>query len=140
MVYETSNKIAEALKEKNMNCRIEEGENASAVVAKLIGKNAKDLIIRFISHSDDSDVAIRIFAIADGSKGDRLKILSLLNKLNYKYRFVCFYLADNGEISVSYDVPRAADQDLGNVCLELLIRLWAIVDECYPAIVAAITV
>ena len=137
MVYETSNKIAEALKAKNLNCRIEESETASSVAAKLSGEHAKDLIIRFISHNDGNDVSVRIFAIADGSKSDKVKLLTLLNKLNSDYRFACFYLADNGEISVSYDVPSSADQDLGGMCVELLIRLWRIVDEAYPAILAA---
>lgn len=137
MVYQASKKIGEALDAKDLKYRIEEHDYTSVVVAKLVGQNAKDLIIRFISHNDDNDVAVRVFAIADGSKGDKVKSLTLLNKLNAEYRYACFYMADNGEISVSFDMPLSMDKELGVCCREMLMRLWSIIDEVYPAIVAA---
>lgn len=137
MVYQASKKIGEALDAKDLNYVIEEHDHSSVVVSHLVGKNAKNLIIRFISSNDDNDVSVRFFAIADGSKGDKNKINALLNELNGKYRYICFYMADNGEINASYDVALSIGEDLGPVCCEILIRFWNIIDEAYPEIVAA---
>ena len=138
MVYQATKQIAAAMDEKKLNYRIEESDNASMLLAKLAGKNAKDLIIRFISAGEGNDVFIRIFAIADGSKGDKNKIYALLNKLNADFRYICFYMAENGEINASYDIPLSVNTDLGPACLEILMRLWNIIDESYPAILAAV--
>ena len=67
---------------------------------------------------------------------DEVKALKVCNELNNDYRWVKFYLDNDGDVVVTLD----ATLDLvssGEECVELLGRVVSIVDEAYPKIAKA---
>lgn len=136
-MYQMTTKIYETLKQNaNLKVFTEEVGNSSSVWLQFGIKNGGSYRIRFINTDNDNDVAVRIFGLVSVDESRREKVLPVLNKLNAKYRFVKFLMAEDGDINVEYDYL-VADPNPAASAMELIARIVKIVDDVYPELMRA---
>ncbi len=134
MIFQASKDIEAAIKGQNWTCNIEERENSSAVITGFNMKTGNNLQIFFISGADN-DAAVRAFQFFQIPEGKQNEALRLCNRLNRDYRFAKFVLEDDGWVGIQMDMP-VETQPIGQVCLELLMRLLNIAEDAYPTLAA----
>ena len=137
MVYNASKLIQEAFEDNKIKCRINETKSTSAVEAGYSGSNVSGITMRFISTDDDNDVACRIFSFLKVPESKRGAVLEAMNTLQRKYRYVTFTLDDDNEIHIGHDLP-VRTVNVGDVCVEMFIRMAKIADDAYPIFMKAI--
>lgn len=137
MIYQPTKLIEQVFIENNIHCQVAERGQYSVVQAGFNGKNIRGMTVHFISVNDANDVAVRILGIATVHEERRAAVMEMLNDLNIKYRFVKFVLAKDGGLSMECDVPVKVP-NVGEVCMELLLRVIQIADEVYPEIMRAV--
>ncbi|MCC8046019.1 MAG: YbjN domain-containing protein [Clostridiales bacterium] len=94
-----------------------------------------DVLVAF--PEDCKYAALRCFNFAKVPK-DRLgHALIVCNELNKKYKWVKFYVDDDGDMTAEDDAIIDVET-CGEECLELMIRMTQIVNESYPVVMKAI--
>ena len=98
------------------------------------------LRVQFIAVGGGREVGMRLFSLVYRVPRIRhQKMLEALNTLNLKYRFLRFYLDDDGDVCVAYDFPRRFDDaSIGEAAFEILIRTVDIVSKAYPTLMEAL--
>ncbi|MCD8192406.1 MAG: YbjN domain-containing protein [Oscillospiraceae bacterium] len=94
-----------------------------------------DVIVAF--EEDCKYAAFRCFNFAKAPKDRFGHAMIACNELNKKYKWVKFYLDDDGDVTAENDAILDA-ATCGEVCFELMIRMTQIVNEAYPVIMKAI--
>ena len=138
MIYKATREIDRILTLADIKHKVLDHGSASVVAAGYDGDNAHDLVFQFISHDNDSDVAVRCFGIFRGVHSNLPMVLMTLNALNSKFRYMKFVLDKDGDINAAYDFPMAADK-VGLAAAELCQRMIQIIDEAYPMLDAVIS-
>ena len=82
-------------------------------------------------------MACRIFSFLKVPEAKRGAVLEAVNTLQRKYRYVTFTLDDDNEIHIGHDLP-VRTVNVGDVCVEMFIRMAKIADEAYPIFMKAI--
>lgn len=134
MIFQASKDIEAAIKGQNWNCGVDERENSSAVIAGFNMKTGNQMQVFFISAADN-DAAVRVFQFFQTPAGKQSEALRVCNRLNRDFRFAKFVLEDDGWVGIQMDMPTEA-KPIGQVCLELLMRLLNIAEEAYPSLAA----
>lgn len=137
MVYNATKLIKKSFDSNDINCRIRETESTSAVEAGFSGENAPNFIVRFISTDDDNDVAIRILSFVKVPEKKRAAVLDAINSLQRRFRYVNYTIDDDGDVNIGIDLPMRT-QNVGDVCVEMFIRIVKIADDSYPVLMKAI--
>ena len=138
MVYPATQAIYDALKEHDLECGIEARDEFSAVHVGINTKNAS-FEARFISRSEENDVALRIFNLMKYPSERTESMLLAVNQCNFKFRYLRFSLdTNNNTVDASYDFTMATD-DIGEVAYELLMRSASIIDDSYPELMKEIS-
>lgn len=137
MIHQATMQIAKALDQNNLKYEVKEMDNISYVQAGFSGKNVKHLSIRYLSTDEDNDVSVRVFQLATAPEEKREKILAVLNSLNRKYRYAKFVIDDDGDVNVQYDIPQKSG-NVGEACIEILVRFMQILDDSYPTLMQAL--
>lgn len=107
------------------------------LIAGVNGK-ANTYDVKFISMSPEkSNVAIRVFALANIPEGREAAIRRVLNEFQQEYRFLQFVLDSDNDVNVEYDLP-SCSQNVGEICREMLIRIMNIIDDIYPRLMRGI--
>ena len=98
------------------------------------------LRVQYIAVGGGREVGMRLFSlVCRVLKIRHQKMLEALNTLNLKYRFLRFYLDDDGNVCVAYDFPRRFDDaSIGEAAFEILIRTVDIVSKAYPTLMEAL--
>ena len=65
------------------------------------------------------------------------KMLLVLNECNHKFRWVKFYLDNDNDVVANGDVI-FDEQNVGDACIELVMRTASIIDDAYPEIMKGI--
>lgn len=101
---------------------------------------------------DNTTVKIRAIALGNN---DEFKILSaelakfpqpkldagykLENELNDKYKYVKFTIDKDGDLAVQWDLPdNVPNEAVGRTGVEILLRMFKIIDDAYPEIMKTI--
>ena len=138
MVYQATQAIYDALKAHDLECGIEARDEFSAVHVGINTEKAS-FEARFISRSEDNDVALRVFNLLKFPDERTESMMLAVNQCNSKFRFLCFSIdMRNNSIDVSYDFTIATD-DIGEAAYELLMRSAGIIDDCYPELMKEIS-
>ena len=131
MVYPATQAIYDALKAHDLECGIEARDEFSAVHVGINTKNAS-FEARFISRSEENDVALRIFNLLKFPEERTESMQLAVNSCNVKFRYLRFSLdTRNNSVDASYDFTMATD-DIGEAAYELLMRSAGIIDDSYP--------
>ena len=98
------------------------------------------LTIRFIAVSGHHELGMRVYSLVyQVPKAKQKKMLEAVNELNLKYRFLRFYMDDDGDVSVAYDFPdRLDDASIGKAAFEILVRTLKVMSMAYPALMEAL--
>lgn len=137
MVYNASKEIAKVFDDNGIKYRINETANTSAVEAGFSGKNAPNILVRFISTDDDNDVAARILSLVKVTDEKRPAVLEAINSLQRRFRYVNFTIDDDGDVHVGYDMP-VRTTNVGDIAVEMFVRMVKIADDAYPVLMKAI--
>lgn len=97
-------------------------------------------IMRFISHDNDNDIAVRIIGLVSNTpKEKRNRVMEACNVLNHKIRYMNFSLDDDGDVVVAYDFPvRSPDEGIGEMAFEIFVRTMQILDSEYSIFMKAL--
>ena len=95
--------------------------------------------IRVIAVDNDSEVKVMSddFAKFPGAK---LEVgYKLTNQLNRKYKFIKFTIDNDGDLSAQWDLPDSVPSELvGKVAMEIVLRMFKIIDDAYPEVMKAV--
>ena len=101
------------------------------------GENMKSIKVYFFFDKDgDNMVQLSCMQIA-GFKNSMEVGVNACNAVNTKYRWVKFYIDDDGDLMCDIDAY-LDENSCGEVCMQLLSRMVNIVDETYPAFMRAL--
>lgn len=112
-------------------------EREENVIKVVYSADNMDSIAVFVIFDEDNDPLVQ-FKCWDilSFKNNEAAALVVCNALNYKYRWVKFYLDKDSDVVASMDAM--VDQDsCGEECMSLIARLINIIDESYPDIARA---
>jgi len=85
--------------------------------------------------SDDSLCTMRVWHLIDYDGSDYEAVLEVVNALNARYRFTCFYAdTDDNSVTVGLDTIIRPNDDVGDICLEALSWLVSNADEAFPVL------
>jgi len=107
------------------------------VIVGFSADNVKNLRLIFFFDGNGRSVNIKCFSICKVPDEKLINVFVILNKLNYDYRWVKYYLDDDNEVTLSGDAI-LDDDSSGDECFEILVRYVNILDECFPEIMKAI--
>lgn len=112
------------------------GDNGEAMLMTYGGKNTDyKLFILFDDNSKSCDLkAVDIVKVPEER---RERVIMALNRINSTYRWVTFYLSDDGTVVARDDAIIDLDT-CGDEVDQCLFQLCGIVDEAYPEIMKAI--
>lgn len=98
------------------------------------GDNTNSIKINVIFDKDGEGlVALRCWSFGSIPSGKRGTILEGCNKLNTEYRWVKFYVDNDGDLSVGMDAVVDIDS-VGKECVQLVKRMVSIYDDAYPVL------
>ena len=98
MIFPATQEISNYFTMREIKHRIDETSELSYVEAGFNGKVVSNVMVRFFSRTDGSDVAVRVqnFGGLSVPEEKRQELLSTLNTLNRTYRFLKFCIAADG--------------------------------------------
>lgn len=136
-MFESIRKIHQAFDQKGLKHLTEE-KNGSWII--FTGMNGEEGNYRFLYVKDDdtgNDVAVRCMTGVNVPRNRVATVLAMLNEFQQQYRYLKFTLDKDNDVMVSYDFP-VAYSDIGAGGLDMLFRMTAILDKCYPQLMQAI--
>ena len=136
-MFKATKEICTAFDQNEFKYSTKETDESSSVVFSWRVTNGTNYNIRFISRDDDSDVSIRVFSLLHIQDDKISSVIVALNKINSDYRYINFYLDDDGDVDVKYDLPISTN-NVGEVCVELTTRFITIIDKAYPVLMKAL--
>ena len=102
------------------------------------GESMPAIRIRLFFDKDCQGVALRVFDIVKVPEERQAAVLSTLNGLNCRFRFVKFcLLAQDQTVQAETDAV-FRENDVGEICRELALRCASICDDAYPELMKAI--
>lgn len=120
---------------KYTHSTLSSGKDVLTIIFK--GDNMSSIKVRFSFDTDNEAVAIRCFDIVTVPENKIGLILKVVNELNEEYRFCNFYLdTEDNTVTAQADVV-FRKHDVGEICLEMLLRCVNIIDEGYPKLMKA---
>jgi len=129
----STRKFIDLLKENNINYKLhdETTDNGSDIVSSHNdGDNMKNMIVMFFINDTNAEMHLRI---AEVPEIKRTLVLKELNKINSQYRYISFYISDDGYVFANaHFVFKSCC--VADICMEMGAKMVGIVDECYPRI------
>ena len=116
------------------------GVDHQIIEAPMVVPGIPVLVFRFIAVGASHEVGMRLFSlVCQVPKAKQHKMLEAVNELNLKYRFLRFFMDDDGDVSVAYDFPdRLDDASIGKAAFEILVRTLKVMSMAYPALMEAL--
>ena len=132
--------IAEAFEARNIKYIVKSYQEAEQLMAGFSIDCGPNVFVRFISCDNGSDVAARVYGlITNIPEEKRARVIEACNAINCKVRHVKFCLDPDTGVTAEYDFPdEIADENLGEVALEIFIRMVRILDAEYGVFMKAL--
>lgn len=132
--------IADTFEEIGIKFRIEENEKTSCVNAEYGIPCGPAVNIRFISADDDTGVAVRVFSLFNSIPEEKeLAMYRAFSDIYSRVRYTTFYFDTDMDINMAYDVPSEVSyDDLGAVCLEILLKVTYMLRKEYHTLAQAL--
>lgn len=138
--FKAINLIAETFEKRDVKFDVVNHRGSEQLLAGFSVDCGPNVIMRFISHDNDNDVAVRIFGLVSNTpKEKRTRVMEACNVLNHKIRYMKFYLDTDGDINVEYDFPvHSPDEGIGEMAFEIFVRMMQILDSEYSIFMKAL--
>lgn len=138
--FKATNLIAEAFEDRGIFFDVVNYRENEELMTYFSINCGPTIIVKFISHSDENDVAVRIFnLISKIPEERRSRVIEACNILNKEIRYMKFYPNSKWGINVEYDFPvYTPDDSVGQIAFEMLIRMNRILNSEYDIFMKAI--
>ena len=124
--FETLAKFIKTLDDKGLHYKT--WDDRPAVSLPYDGSNFKDIDFLFVFDDDGGSVTVKAYSITQFEKRQLPNAYKFCNNVNFKYRWVKFYVDNDMELTA--DMDAVLDEDtVGEECFELLARCVSIVDD-----------
>ncbi len=129
MIFTPTRIIANAFEERELHFSLEEAtianNNYSILHCSINIDCGPTVMCSFISDSDNSDVAIRVLGLLNGTPpAKQKKMIEACNHLTGKCRYGKFYMDSSGDVHVEYDLPPFMDDDyVADACFHVYMLL-----------------
>ena len=111
--------------------------NENRVSISYSGDNTNEIKINVIFDKDgDNLVALRCWSFGKVPANKRSAVIEACNSLNAQYRWVKFYIDDDGDVCTSLDAV-VDISTVGAECKQLVSRMVDIYDKAYPTLMKA---
>ena len=120
--YKVIEAIAKRFDESGIHFRVDTDSVVELIEAGFSIKCGPNVFVRFISYSDDNDIAVRVLGIMTGiPKQKRARILETCNIINCKKRYMKYTLDQKqGSVDVEYDFPGNCPIDfIADTCVSI---------------------
>jgi hypothetical protein len=101
------------------------------------GDNMKSIKVYVFFDKDGDDMVQLCCMEIAGFKGNEAEGIIVCNNTNAKYRWVKFYIDDDGDLMCEIDAY-LDEHSSGSECMRLVRRVVSIVDEVYPTFMRAL--
>ena len=102
------------------------------------GDNVSNIEVHlFFDQDGDGLVALRCWSFGRVPDDKRAAVLEVCNSLNFEYRWVKFYIENDGEVACAIDGVIDIDT-VGQECIQLVSRMVGVFDEVYPRLMKAV--
>lgn len=125
--YEVNEEITKKFDEIGIHYRVDNNTPLLEIVeAGFPIKCGPSAFMRFISHSDDNDIAVRVYGIMTIiPKEKHARIREVCNFLNRERRYMKYILDEHGSVNVEYDFHRDCPANfIAGICVKMFIG-WA---------------
>lgn len=138
--FKAINLIAETFEKRGVKFDVVNRHGSEQLLAGFSVDCGPNVIMRFISHDDDNDVAARIFGLITNTPMEkRPRVMEACNVLNCKVRYMKFYIDSDGDINAEYDFPmRSPDDGIGEMAFEIFVRMMQVLDSEYSIFMKAL--
>lgn len=138
--FKAINLIAETFEKRGVKFEVKDIPGVEMILAGFSIDCGPEVNVMFISHDNDNDVAVRILRlISKTPEARRHRVMEACNILNRRVRHIKFYVDGDGDINVEYDFPEhSPDEGLGDMALEIFIRMMRILDSEYNIFMKAL--
>ena len=138
--FKATNLIAETFEKHGVKFDVVSRHGSEQLLASFPVDCGPNVIMRFISRDNDNDVLACIFGlISNTPREKRTRVMDACNLLNYKIRYMKFYLDTDGDINVEYDFPvRTPDDGIGEMAFEIFVRMMQVLDSEYSIFMKAL--
>lgn len=135
----TCERVKSFFDEKGIKYTYFEPDEKSGEVLKVTfgADNKESISILFFFDADGDSVNVKSFSIAKVAEGKLMEMYTLINELNYEYRWIKFYLDKDNEVAASGDAI-INEETAGDECMEIVLRYVNIIDEVYPRLMKVI--
>ena len=130
-MYQSIQEIADALDNVEIRYSVDESDAHHVLITNITSNIATYKFLFVKTEEKGNDVGIRIIGLASYPREKWMDVFKLTNSLQQQYRFVKFRLDEDGDLSVSYDLPQSGNS-VGKCAVEMLLTLTKVLDECYP--------
>ena len=135
-MFKSAQQVIEEFKAHDVKFQVREEAEVTILTVGVSGQDS-NYELALIFRSDNSDFALRVPRLVKVPQSRRETLLSTVNRLNARYRFVKFVLDEKVGVVLEWDCPARADNP-GQLAHELLIRTVSIIDDAYPILMKAI--
>ena len=112
---------------KNIKYNVNE-ENDLITIDFVNGDHYERIRVTFVADDDGDSVAVRAFSLRQYTQSQLPAAYAFCNRMNYKYRWVRFYVDSDNELTAAIDAV-VTPATAGAECFELLARTVNIVDD-----------
>lgn len=102
------------------------------------GKNKPELEALLFINEEGHNVALRSFNYCSVPEEKKNAIYKVCSDMNHQFRWVKFYVDEKDNTVSVEDDAILAEENAGDECMELCIRMIKICDDAYPAFMRAI--
>lgn len=124
--FEALGSFIETLDEHNIKYKLY--DDRPVVSLPYDGNHFSDLDFIFIFDDDGGSVAVKVYTIKEFEKRQLPNAYKFCNNMNFKFRWVRFYIDNDMELTADMDAVIGGDT-IGEECFELLARCVSIVDD-----------
>ena len=138
-VKEQVNRVGRAFTERGLKFDYRDDFDKPMIVLNFGGGDFSytHVAVHVIFDEDGESAQVVTSPIASVPAEKTSKLLLALNDCNHRFRWVKFYLDDDNDIVADADIM-FDEQNVGDACLEIVMRTASIIDDAYADIMKGI--
>ncbi len=133
MIHPATAAIQQEFQKRCIKFRIVEQGDASAVEAGFSLEDGAFVVVRFLSLSDENDVAVRASGLLTAQPGQQASLCQPLNRRNREQRIIHFTRDDQNQVSAETDLFQHTD-NVGEIAVEAFFRMMKGIQAAYPSL------
>ena len=134
----TTAKVVKAyIESKGFNCQVMEGKD-NVLWSTGSGENIQNARVIMNFDEDGRYVSLRSYNLCKFEDSKKAAMYKVCSELNASYKWVKFYVDEDDNTITCQDDAIIQLDSAGPECFELLLRMFKIMDDCYPVMMKTI--